>query len=581
VASTPSSAEQDLLIPSEQDVPTPPKAPSKIENRKSGGGTIENGIGHFQDLVDLAPIANQISTTIRAQLPDDPPGHLRDGGVIRDGFHPELDRLRGLSRDSRTFLAEYQSKLIERTGIPTLKVGYNKVTGFYIEVTHSHAEKIPADFTRRQTVRNAERYITPELKQYEADILTAQERSLALEQELFEALRAQLASRVEALQKIAHAAATLDVTCGLAHLARQRHYVRPTMTTDNVLAIVDGRHPVVEQALGEKFVPNDTFFGEGSGDRGKGIEVVSNPSPLTPNPSTLHLITGPNMAGKSTYIRQVALLVLLAQAGSFVPAKSATVGIADRIFTRVGAADDLAGGQSTFMVEMIETANILHHASERSLVILDEIGRGTSTLDGLALAWAIAEFLAFTTRCRTLFATHYHELTELADTAVANSNTPVVPTSSSAASQQKGSSTLVSLTQPDRTSPRPPSSNPVANYNVLVREWEDQIIFMHRIAPGAADKSYGVHVARLAGVPRSVITRARQLMGQLAVHIARSGKAKAAATAVSPQVGMFDSVDQQALTQLRALDMNRMSPMQAWEALRMLQGLLGDKKNQS
>jgi DNA mismatch repair protein MutS len=241
----------------------------------------------------------------------------------------------------------------------------------------------------------------------------------------------------------------------------------------------------------------------------------------------------------------VALTVLMAQAGSFVPARRARVGLCDRIFTRVGAADDLAGGQSTFMVEMIEAANILHHATEQSLIILDEIGRGTSTLDGLALAWAIAEFLAFTCKARTLFATHYHELTELAETGGGGG---------------------------------PGAEGAVANFNVLVREWEDQIIFMHRIAPGASDKSYGVHVARLAGVPRSVITRARQLMGQLAVHVGKGGKAKAAATAVSPQVGMFDSVDQQALTQLRALDMNRMSPMQAWEALRMLQGLLGEKK---
>jgi DNA mismatch repair protein MutS len=501
---------------------------------------------HFQDLVDLVPAACEVANAIRACLPDDPPAHLRDGGVIRDGCHAELDRLRALSRDSRTFLAEYQAKLIERTNIPTLKVGYNKVFGFYIEVTNTHAEKIPADFIRKQTVRNAERYITPELKQYESDILTAQERSLALEQELFEGLRAELAGRVESLQKLAAAAATLDVTCGLAQLARTRHYCRPDLTTDKVLAITDGRHPVVEQALGEKFVPNDTMFGV-AGALPLGTLDVPSAAPA-PNPATMHLITGPNMAGKSTYIRQVALLVLLAQAGSFIPAKSATIGIVDRIFTRVGAADDLAGGQSTFMVEMTETANILHHASEQSLVILDEIGRGTSTLDGLALAWAIAEFLAFTTKCRTLFATHYHELTELAETAAQN-------------------------------------GGGVVNYNVLVREWEDQIIFMHRIAPGQADKSYGVHVARLAGVPRSVITRARQLMNQLAVHVGKAGggvggggKAKAAATTVAPQINMFDAVDQQALTHLRSLDMNRMSPMQAWEALRVLQGMLGEKK---
>ncbi|HEY4328876.1 MAG TPA: DNA mismatch repair protein MutS, partial [Phycisphaerae bacterium] len=328
--------------------------------------------GPWQDLLAALPAAREIAAEIRAHLPDDPPGHLRDGNVIRDGCHAELDRLRTLSRDSRTFLAEYQSKLVARTAISTLKVGYNKVFGFYIEVTNTHSEKIPADFIRKQTVRNAERYITPELKQYEAEILTAQERSLALEQELFESLRAGLATRAATLQKLSLAAATLDVACGLAHLARQRHYIRPEMAEGKILAITDGRHPVVEQALGEKFVPNDTSFGPSPAipdSAGRAIE----------NPSTLHIITGPNMAGKSTYIRQVALLVLMAQAGAFIPAKSATIGIVDRIFTRVGAADDLAGGQSTFMVEMTETANILHHATEQSLVILDEIGRGTST----------------------------------------------------------------------------------------------------------------------------------------------------------------------------------------------------------
>jgi len=464
--------------------------------------------------------AEAIIERIRSTIMDEPASHLRDGGVIRDGHHPDLDRLRSLSQDSRTFLAEYQSKLIERTGITSLKVGYNKVFGFYIEVTNTHSEKIPPDFLRKQTVKNAERYITPELKQYEAEILTAQERSLALEQELFENLRAELARAVADLQKFAQAAATLDVTCGLAHLARTRHYCRPLISTEKILSITDGRHPVVEQMLSEKFVPNDTAFGD----------------TLTPATRTMHLITGPNMAGKSTYIRQVALLVLLAQAGSFIPAKSATVGIVDRIFTRVGASDDLAAGQSTFMVEMTETANILHHATEKSLVILDEIGRGTSTLDGLALAWAIAEYLADTTKARTLFATHYHELTELAETSPA-----------------------------------------VTNYNVLVREWEDQVVFMHRIVPGQADKSYGVQVARLAGIPRSVVARAKSLMSQLVVHVGK-GRAKAAAAVVTPQISMFDPVDQQALGQLKALDMNRMSPMQAWEALKALQGLLEEKK---
>jgi len=487
---------------------------------------------HWAELLSLMPAADELGGVIRSTIADDPPAHLRDGGLIRDGFHADLDRLRELSRDSRRWLAEYQSKLVAESGIHSLKVGYNKVFGFYIEVTNTHAEKIPATFIRKQTVKNAERYITPELKQYEADVLTAQERSVALEQELFEQLRAGLAARVETLQQLAQAAATLDVFAGAAHLARTRHYCRPVITDTRELLIVDGRHPVVEQALGEKFVPNDTGFGSNES------KVMSDESQKQiTGAATLHLITGPNMAGKSTYIRQVALLVLMAQAGLFIPAKSATLGLVDRVFTRVGASDDLAGGQSTFMVEMTETANILHHATAESLIILDEIGRGTSTLDGLALAWAIAEFLAGTTQARTLFATHYHELTELAET-----------------------------------------SNAVANYNVLVREWEEEVIFMHRIVPGQADKSYGVHVARLAGVPRSVVTRARQLMTQLVVHVAKAGRPRAASTAVVPQINMFDPADQQALSTLRALDMNRMSPMQAWEALKTLQGMLEEKK---
>ena len=549
--------EGGIVAPGESNV-APGESPG-LGVLKGGGN--EQTDGHWAELRSLLPAAAEMAAGIRAAIGDDPPTHLRDGRCIRDAFDAELDRLRAISKDSRTWLAEYQAKLAAESNIPSLKVGYNKVFGFYIEITNTQAEKIPASFNRKQTIKNAERYTTPELKQYESDILTAQERSVALEQEIFEQVRARLAERVSDLQGLAHAAAALDVYCGLAHLAKLRHYCRPTLmpSPDRQLLIVDGRHPVVEQSLGEKFVSNDTMFGgEGSvapgGSPGLGVLKVSGPggeSAETENPnsefsiqnsafnqSSLHLITGPNMAGKSTYIRQVALLVLMAQAGSFVPAKSFTLGVVDRIFTRVGASDDLAGGQSTFMVEMTETANILHHATVDSLVILDEIGRGTSTLDGLALAWAIAEFLADTTKARTLFATHYHELTELAET------------------------------------------NPVVtNYNVLVREWEDQVIFMHRIVPGKADRSYGVHVARLAGVPRSVITRAKQLMNQLSVHVKTGGgKAKAAATQVTPQINMFDNLQQQALTQLRALDMNRMSPMQAWEALKSLQALLEQMK---
>jgi DNA mismatch repair protein MutS len=469
----------------------------------------------WQGIAEIIGPAREIAGIIAAAICDEPASHVRDGNCIRDGFHPELDRLRELSKESRTWLASYQAKLAAETGIGALKVGYNRVFGYYIEVTNTYAEKIPATFIRKQTVKNAERYITPELKQYESEVLTAQERSLALEQELFEGLRGQLAQRATMLQQIAQAAATLDVLCGLADLARSRRYCRPTISGGTELKLIDARHPVVEQTLGEQFVANDVAF--------------------APDGPSLHLITGPNMAGKSTFIRQTALLVIMAQAGSYLPAREATVGIVDRIFTRIGASDDLASSQSTFMVEMVETAGILLRAEERALVILDEIGRGTSTLDGLALAWAIAEHLADTSKCRTLFATHYHELTDLAESNAA-----------------------------------------VANYNVLVREWEDQVLFMHRIAPGRADKSYGIHVAKLAGVPRSVIVRAKALLGQLTVHVGRA-RPKAASTAVAPQIALFDSTQQQAVSQLRALDMNRMSPMQAWEALKSLQGMLEEK----
>ncbi len=455
--------------------------------------------------------AKKNSDDIRAAVVEEPPGHLRDGGVIREGFNAELDRLRCLAHDSRNWLADYQAGLVKSTGISSLKVGYNKVFGYYIEVTHAHRDRIPPEFSRRQTVKNAERYVTPELQKFETDVLQAQERSRLLEQELFENLREDLAGQSEPLKAVAAALAGLDVLASIAHVARARHYTRPTLTLQRQLRLVEARHPVLERILGDKFVPNDVCF--------------------EPDQATLHLITGPNMAGKSTYIRQTALLVLMAQAGFYLPASEAVVGLVDRIFTRVGASDDLAGGQSTFMVEMTETANILHHASADSLVILDEIGRGTSTLDGLALAWAITEFLSDSVRCRTLFATHYHELTEL-----------------------------------------PESTSAVRNFSVLVREWEDQIVFMHRIVPGHADRSYGVQVARLAGVPRSVIIRAKKLMEQLEVHVGKA-RPRAAATAVNNQIDLFDAPSSQALSHLAALDLNRMSPMQAWEALKMLQAM--------
>jgi len=452
-----------------------------------------------------------LAETIRSHLADDPPAHMREGGYIKAGVNPELDTLRAFAGDSRQWLTDYQNNLIKTTGIANLKVGFNKVFGFYIEVSHANAGRMPPEFIRRQTVKNAERYITPELKDYESKALTSRERSIALEADIYQALVRTLTSYVDALGRIARLIAEIDVLMCSAHLARLRGYCRPMLTTAREMRIIDGRHPVLEKLLREKFVANDLIF--------------------EPGGAVLQLITGPNMAGKSTYIRQAALITLMSQAGLYVPAKEAVVGLVDRIFTRIGASDDLAAGQSTFMVEMVETADILLHASPDALVILDEVGRGTSTLDGLALAWAIAEHLSENIGCRTLFATHYHELTELAD-----------------------------------------SSDKIRNASVLVREWQDQILFMHRIVSGRADKSYGVHVARLAGVPRCVVERARRLMDQLTVQVGRP-RPRASATRASGQVNMFDPLGTQIISQIQALDMERMSPMQAWEALKAFREL--------
>ena len=367
--------------------------------------------------------------------------------MIAAGYDGELDRLRRVGSDGQSWLGEYQAAQAARLGIPTLKVGYNRVFGYYIEITNAHRDKVPADYVRKQTLKNAERFITDDLKRYESEVLSAGERAKALEAQLFEQVRTALAEHIAAFQAAAEALAVLDVLAGLANLAVERDYRRPTITQENVLHIVGGKHPVLAEQLREQFVPNDVH--------------------MEAEDRRLLIITGPNMAGKSTYIRQTALLVLLAQAGSFIPAESATIGLADRIFTRAGAADELTAGLSTFMLEMVETANILNNATPRSLVILDEVGRGTSTCDGLALAWAICEHIALHLRCRTLFATHYHELTE-----------------------------LESLLDGTR------------NLNVAVREWADQVVFLHRIVEGGTDRSYGVHVARLAGVPKVVIDRA-------------------------------------------------------------------------
>lgn len=399
----------------------------------------------------------ELVARIEQTLVEEPPVSLKEGGLIRKGCHDELDELRAAATEGKQWLAEFQSREQERTGIKSLKIRYNKVFGYYIEVTKSNLDAVPDDYVRKQTLVNAERYITPELKEYENKILGAQDRSMQLEYELFLDLRSAAVEQTVRIQQTAAEIARLDVLASLGERARTMGYVRPTINDSDMLRISDGRHPVIEQMPdAERFVPNNTL-----------LDTLE---------QQLIIITGPNMAGKSTYIRQVALIVIMAQMGSFVPAGEAEIGVVDRVFTRVGAGDDLAGGRSTFMVEMQETANILNNATQRSLIVLDEIGRGTSTFDGISIAWAVAEYLHGhrDVKARTLFATHYHELTEL------------------------------SLTLPG-----------IKNYNVLVREKNDQIVFLRKIVPGAADKSYGIQVARLAGLPLEVIDRAKEILVNL------------------------------------------------------------------
>jgi len=398
---------------------------------------------------------SELTGELARAIVDEPPLTIKEGGMFRDDYRSELDELRHGSREGKTWIAELQQKEIERTGIKSLKIKFNSVFGYFIEVTKSNLAQVPDAYHRKQTTVNAERFITPELKEVESKILGADERARHLEYEMFLELRTRIVRDLSALQAVAQALGVLDVCAGLAELARTYGYCRPRLRDDTALKILDGRHPVLDQKISEeRFVPND-------------VE-------MPPQGSRLHLITGPNMAGKSTYIRQVALLVLLTQIGSYIPAREAEVGLVDRIFTRVGANDDLSRGLSTFMVEMSETANILNNAQERSLVILDEIGRGTSTFDGLAIAWSVAEHLHDRIGARTLFATHFHEMTKLAAAL-----------------------------------PR------VANFNVAVREWNDQVIFLRKIVPGAADRSYGIQVARLAGLPDKVVKRSRQLLANL------------------------------------------------------------------
>lgn len=430
---------------------------------------------------------DDLRTDLQTTLVDNPPVSLKDGGLIREGVHAELDELSRWSKEGKTWILRYEAEQKKRTQIQSLKVGYNKVFGYYIEVTKANVHLVPKDYLRKQTLANGERYFTEELKEAEDKILSAEDRRIGLEIELFEALKERVAQSADNIAKTAHRLAELDVLCGLADLAKSRGYVRPQLDQSRVLDIRDGRHPVIEAMLKEPFVPND-------------IEIDA-------DTARLMLITGPNMAGKSTVMRQTALIVLMAQLGSFVPAESARIGIVDRIFTRVGAADNLTRGQSTFMVEMTETATILKKATERSLIVLDEIGRGTSTFDGVSIAWAVAEYIVDRVKARTLFATHYHELTEL-----------------------------------EQARPQ------IVNKHISVKEWNEEIVFLRKLANGATNRSYGIQVGRLAGLPNQVIVRAKEILrdleeGMLVVHRHEpqtAGKSGAKSQRSSSQLSLFE-----------------------------------------
>ncbi len=475
-----------------------------------------------ENLEPLEALSNEIAEA----LEDNPPLAITDGGIIRTGYNTQLDELRNISSSGKKWIANLQSVERERTGIPSLKIGYNKVFGYYIEVTKPHLSKVPETYIRKQTLVNAERFITPELKEYEEKILGAQEKMASLEYELFDALRVKVARHAPQIQQNARLIAQLDTLLALAQVAESQKYVKPKINASDRILIKNGRHPVVETLLpvGETFIPNDTD--------------------LSNRENQILVITGPNMAGKSTYIRQVGLIVLLAQMGSFVPADSAEIGLVDRIFTRVGASDNLAGGESTFLVEMNEMANILNNATEKSLLLLDEIGRGTSTFDGLSIAWSVVEYLHNTPRvaAKTLFATHYHELTEL-----------------------------------ELILPR------VKNYNVSVKEWGDKIIFLRKIVPGGSDQSYGIQVARLAGLPREVISRAKEVLANLETDVLTPNKMPKLARhrkGASPrvvQLSLFKPADGALRKKLEQIDVNNLTPLEALLKLNELKQALAEQ----
>ncbi len=465
---------------------------------------IPSNLRHLSALLENLHECPEVLELLETAISDDPPATLQNSGVIRRGYSAELDSVIDSSAHAREWISRLEEVERERTGIKTLKVGYNKVFGYYIEISRGAAHLAPAEYIRKQTLVNAERFITPEMKEYEALVLNAEERIREIENRLFQQVCQQIAAAAPKLLSTAAALAELDTLASLAEAAAIGEYCRPQLTEDNTLDIRDGRHPVVERTLiGERFVPNDAVFEPG--------EFV-------------RIITGPNMSGKSTFLRQVALIVLMAQIGSFVPARQATIGLVDRIFTRIGAQDEIHAGQSTFMVEMVETANILHHATNRSLLILDEIGRGTSTYDGLSIAWAVVEYVHNhpRLRARTLFATHYHELTQLAE---------LLPG--------------------------------VRNYNVAVSESDGKVVFLHKIVPGGADRSYGIHVAQLAGLPQAVVQRAAEILRQLE---ASAGKAVRIDPLAARQIALFPETNP-LLDELKNLDINNLSPIEALNKL--------------
>ncbi|MGB2880091.1 MAG: DNA mismatch repair protein MutS [Candidatus Omnitrophota bacterium] len=485
---------------------------ASLKNVKELKGSLKGASGKIKEIADGLDDFEDVTGWVDECLLEDPPVSLKEGGLIKDGYSPEVDELRDILTNSKAWLSKLQKREIERTGISSLKVGYNKIFGYHIEVTNANLDAVPPDYVRKQTLTNAERFITPELKEYESKIIGAEERIKEVECEIFCRLRARIGSEFERLKRTADYTADMDVLSSLAEVAVKNHYVRPVVNNGRTLRITDGRHPVLEKVLKEKeFIPNDVLMDDKEG--------------------RIFIITGSNMAGKSTFIRQVALLTIMAQMGSFVPAKGAEVGMIDRIFTRVGASDRLYKGMSTFMVEMVEAANILNNATDRSLLILDEVGRGTSTFDGVSIAWAIVEFIHDKlSGAKTLFATHYHELTELSQVM-----------------------------------------NGIKNYNLAVRQWKGEVVFLYKVIEGSCDESFGIHVAKLAGLPEKVVIRAREILYNLHNDSVRGNiktrfKEKESG---EKQLSFFDPVVQESpvVEKLKKLDLDSLTPLDALNKL--------------